>query len=200
MAKKKTSKKKDAEKKAPPSNVVVPEIKLVKSVFIIEGVSELLTRKMPAIIKTADKSEEYKDEDEFNKSIYWNDGKPGLPPIAFKHAAVSACRSLKKTELTMVLAAQTHHVTGAWVPVKGKPHARTDIVRVPPGSSNAVPRVRAEFWPWEVEIEIIFNSAVIRLDQLVALYNLAGFAVGVFEYRPEKGGTCGMYKVKKVRS
>ncbi len=191
------------------SRVQVPEIRLTRNVYILEGLSPLITRKMPPSIPDrkapASGPKEYKDEDEFEASIYWGEGKnrkkAGLLPVAFKHAGVSACRSLSKSQMTMVLASQTHHVTGSWAEIKGsKPKLRKDVVRVPPGSSKAVNRVRAEFWPWTVEIEILFNEAVISPEQLVALYNLAGFAVGVYEWRPERGGMFGMYKVKSVRS
>lgn len=181
--------------------VEVPEIKLVRQVFVIKGLSQMITRRMPIKVpKGQDKAKKYVDEEEFQSSIYYNGKKAGCPPVAFKHAAVSACRSLTKQQMTMVLAAQTHHVIGSWTEIKGsKPKMRQDVVRVPPGSPNAVNRIRAEFWPWEVEVEVLYNSAVIRVEQLVALYNLAGFAVGVFEWRPEKGGTFGMYEVKSVR-
>lgn len=56
-------------------------------------------------------------------------------------------------------------------------------------------RYRPEFKHWRVKLPIKYNADKISLEQLVNLFNLAGFGVGVGEWRPEKDGQYGMFHV-----
>lgn len=134
---------------------------------------------------------------DFESSIYrLPDGSCGFPATAFKSAAVSACTSLGKS-ISKVAARQSHHVLGDMVKIEGmQPVMREDTVRV--GNKQADLRYRAEFKPgWRVRLKIRYNEAVLSAEQIVNLYNIAGFAVGVGEWRPEKSGQFGMFEVER---
>jgi hypothetical protein len=70
---------------------------------------------------------------------------------------------------------------------------REDMVRVGMGTADI--RYRPEFTEWSVKLPIKYNADAISLDQLVNLFTLAGFGVGVGEWRPERDGQYGMFHV-----
>lgn len=119
----------------------------------------------------------------------------GFPASAFKLAAVSACRHVDGMTMTKTLG--SFHVLGDILPILGsKPKMREDIVRLNSGPRPVADlRYRPEFTNWSVKLTIRYNSAVISPGQIANLLNVAGFAVGVGEWRPEKKGAFGMFSV-----
>ena len=120
------------------------------------------------------------------------DGKNGFPTIAFKNAAVSACTSLGKS-VTKVAARQAFHVLGEYAVIIGEPSMREDMVRVGQGTADI--RYRAQFEQWETTLSICYNARVLTDEQVVNLFNTAGFAVGIGEWRPERDGMYGRFRV-----
>lgn len=120
------------------------------------------------------------------------DGTPGFPAIAFKSAAVSAAgrfaEGMKMTEVR-----GSFHIPCDLVPIQGEPSLREDMVRVGMGTADI--RYRPEFKAWRVSLPIRYNADAISLEQIVNLFNQAGFGVGVGEWRPEKDGSNGMFHV-----
>jgi hypothetical protein len=138
--------------------------------------------------KTAkDPEQDYKD-----CFYYTPDGKFGFPSIAFKAAAVSAggrfSDGLKMTELR-----GSFFIDGEMVEIFGEPSKRRDMVRVGMGTADV--RFRPEFRQWSAILPIKYNADKISIEQIVNLFNLAGFGVGVGEWRPEKDGQFGMFHV-----
>jgi hypothetical protein len=134
-------------------------------------------------------------EADFESSLYpHGQGGYGFPSIAFKSAAVDACTSLGKV-ITKVAVRQAFHIVGDLVKIKGKPTPREDMVRVGMGVADI--RYRAEFREWSCELEIRYNARALSREQIVNLINIAGFAVGVGEWRPEKNGQFGLFHVAK---
>lgn len=123
---------------------------------------------------------------------YTADGKFGFPSIAFKAAAVSAggrfSDGLKMTELR-----GSFFIDGEMVEITGEPSKRRDMVRVGMGTADV--RFRPEFKQWSAVLPIKYNADKISIEQIVNLFNLAGFGVGVGEWRPEKDGQFGMFHV-----
>jgi hypothetical protein len=140
----------------------------------------------------ASAGKEPKDPDEdYRSSLYpLPDGGYGFPAIAFKCAAVEACTSLGKS-VTKVAARQAFHVVGELVRIEGEPKMREDMVRLNPGTADI--RYRAEFEEWTTTLKLRYNSRVLSGEQVVNLFNTAGFAVGVGEWRPERNGMHGMF-------
>jgi hypothetical protein len=129
---------------------------------------------------------------EYRASLYEHpDGGYGFPTIAFKAAAV---RAAKQAGMTMTDARCCFHVAGELVKIKGKPAMREDMVRVSNGAADI--RYRSEFTKWSAVIRVRYNAAVISAEQLINLFNIAGFGVGVGEHRTEKDGAWGMWHVE----
>lgn len=131
-------------------------------------------------------------EQDFQESLYEHpDGGYGFPAVAFKSAAVGACRftdGLKMTE-----ARGAFHVDGELIKIEGEPTMREDMVRVGMGTADI--RYRGEFKEWRVVLDITYNADAISPEQITNLLNLAGFGVGVGEWRPEKDGPYGRFHV-----
>jgi len=169
----------------------------------LEGTSPLITHAWSEKAKKmmrdkqmgkATAGKENKDPDkEMEGAMYRTaDGRPGIPAISFKNAAVTACTSLGKA-ITKVAARQAFHVLGDILPIEGQHYCREDMVRVGMGTADI--RYRPCWNEWAVEIDVRFNARVISAEQVVNLFNVAGFAVGVCEWRPECNGQMGCFKV-----
>ena len=79
--------------------------------------------------------------------------------------------------------------------VGSKPIMRCDTVRVGP-SKVADLRYRAEFTEWSCTITIMYNYCVLTPAQIINLLNIAGFGVGIGEWRPERNGQFGLFRVE----
>lgn len=151
---------------------------------------EMLDKQM----KKAKQAKKAKDpKQDFKESLYVHpEGGYGFPAVAFKTAAVNACSHIDG--ITKVLARGAFHVIGELIRLEGsKPALREDMVRIGMGTADI--RYRGEFRKWSVRLQIRYNSRVISPEQITNLFNTAGFAIGVGEWRPQKGGSYGMFHV-----
>lgn len=148
--------------------------------------------------------------EDFIESLYWLEGKPteyteeayaeaiqngarfGFPATAFKAAAVSAGYRAGLTK-DKVSTNGSFHINREMVEIFGTPVMREDMVRVSNGAPDI--RYRGMFPQWEAEIELSYNANVISAEQLVNLINYGGYACGIGERRPERGGDWGRYHV-----
>ena len=138
---------------------------------------------------------------EYESSFYrMGKNKYGIPASGIKKAAVSACRFVEGVPMATALGA--FFILGDdnnLVEVISKPpRMDTRIVRI--GKfPNKIPqlRYRGIFDSWKVTFKVRYNAGIISPAQLLHLYELAGFSIGVCEYRPEKGGTLGRFHVAR---
>jgi hypothetical protein len=131
-------------------------------------------------------------ERDYKESLYEHpEGGYGFPAVAFKAAAVDACSQIES--ITKVEARGAFHIQGDMVKIEGKPNMREDMVRVGMGAADL--RYRGEFKQWSCTLTIRHNADVLSAEQIVNLFNHAGFAVGVGEWRPQKDGSFGMFHV-----
>jgi hypothetical protein len=68
-----------------------------------------------------------------------------------------------------------------------------DMVRL--SSSVADVRFRPVFTDWWANAVIKYNKSVLNLEQVVNLVKMAGFGVGIGEWRPERGGEWGTFTI-----
>lgn len=194
------------------ATVVIPPIDVREAIIPIVGDTPLVVHRWSEKAKRqieerqtrrARSPREPKDPQyEFEQSLYrLPDGSYGLPAIAFKKAAVAACRYIPGVPMTFARGA--FYVVGEPTPegelvrIHGEPRLRQDMVRVDDGTADI--RYRAEFPEWSAELLVRFNAGVISLEQIVQLLQYAGFHVGVGENRPERsGGQNGLFHVVGV--
>lgn len=146
-------------------------------------------------MKKASKAKEPKDpEGDFRESLYVTDeGGYGFPAVGFKAAVV---RAGTYADMHMTFLRGALHVSGELVPIEGEPQMREDMVRL--GGKTADIRYRGEFPKWKAAVPVELNESVLSIEQLVNLFTIAGFAVGVGEWRPEKNGQYGRFEVEGV--
>lgn len=192
----------------PPLNIQTMEIKLVGDSPVIchrwsdKARKEMLGKQM----KQAKQGKEAKDPfQDFCESLYWLTPKPdkptpedveaatfGAPVIWFKSAAVDACSHVDG--ITKVMARGAFHINGEFVEIVGNgPNLREDMVRIGMGTADI--RHRGEFTDWSVVVSVRYNASVLSAEQIVNLFNVAGFGIGVGEWRPSRDGSYGMFHV-----
>ena len=176
----------------------------------IEGDSPLISnrkteRAMDAIIGkqmgVATAGKEPRDpKRDYEESLYKHPaGGYGFPASGLKKCAVSAITSLKGTGITKVQTRQGFFIEGDFVKIDGTPRMRSDMVRQKGrGGGGANVRFRAEFPKWQMKFEVSYNANVFSADEILNFFNIAGFAVGIGDWRPEKDGNFGRFHVTKV--
>lgn len=162
--------------------------------------------------------------DDYMQAFYINrDGYVSFPALAVKLAMVSAARNLDGVPMTLIRGAI--FVKGdprdGLVPVlcKGKPvkpselkvtlgelentygedskntdlTCREDMVRV--GMDKADLRYRPQLVNWSIKLQLEYNARVFSPSQVMNLLQVAGFSCGIGEWRPEKSGDSGRFKI-----
>lgn len=183
----------------PPLDIGTIAIKLAGDApLLVHAWSEKAKKEMrDKQMKKAKAAKEAKDpQRDFEESLYRDaDGDYAFPAIGFKTAAVDACSHVG--DITKVLARGAFHVIGEWVKLNGTPTMREDMVRVGMGSADL--RYRGEYKTWSAEITVRYNKRVLSPEQIVNLFNTAGFAIGVGDWRPQKDGAFGTFHVETSR-
>lgn len=195
----------------PPLNIQTLELTLIgDSPLIVHAWSPKALAMMAAKQqKKASAGREAKDPwADFCGSMYWLSERPekpteedvekarfGFPAIAFKAAAVTACTSIGG--VTKIAARQAFHVEGEMVEIISPepPSMREDVTRVGMGVADL--RYRGEWSRWGIKLLVKFNGNLMSAEQVVSLFDTAGFAVGVGEWRPERDGPYGRFHVAR---
>lgn len=175
---------------------------LISHKWSTKAKQEMLDKQMKKAKQAKTAKEPFLD---FAESLYWLTPMPakpdakdiakaqfGFPAVAFKAAAVDACSHI--SNITKVEARGSFHIIGDMVTIEGdKPVMREDMVRIGMGTADI--RHRGEFKQWRTKFVVRYNKNVISPEQILNLFNTAGFAVGVGEWRPQKDGSFGMFHV-----
>jgi hypothetical protein len=178
----------------PPLRLETVRLKLVgDSPLIVHAWSEKAKKAMLDVhMKRAKQPKQAKDpEADYEACFYRTDsGAYGFPAIGVKAAMISACRF---ADMKMTEARGAFHIDGEMLEIIGEPTMREDMVRVGMGKPDI--RYRPEFQEWTIIAPIKFNSSVISAEQIANLINIAGFGVGIGEWRPERNGQYGRFHV-----
>jgi|TARA_R100001132_G_C3270061_1_gene92245 hypothetical protein len=186
------------------TNIVIPDFNLQTVVFPIIGTNRLVMHKFSEKARkeiedkqqkkgTSLKAKGKRDpQAEYEACIhYCDDGTPGFPGGGFKKSLVRAAQGL---DMKMTEARSMFQVVDELVQIEGEHQMRTDMVRL--NGKVADVRYRAEFPKWKAKLRIRFNPTRISVDQLATIVRLAGFSVGVGEYRPERDGSWGTFDIE----
>lgn len=206
------TKKKQPEAEPQAKSIKIPGLRRMKLLATITGVTPLIVnrfsqRKVEEIERAQSGAakitkEPRNPEREFQEARYHFGGKDYVTGVAPKRAMIAAGQRFadeKGTELMGAISIPLEYleVINPEPTTKEWPVMRTDIGRVGP-SRTASPVYRPEYWPWKIVVPIIFNADFISLNQVVNLLSLAGFSVGLGEWRVDKKGIFGQWKVTDV--
>jgi len=190
-------------------SVQIPAIQTETFKLKIVGTSPLICHKFsqkakeamltPKAARVTTSKRAPRDPDQaFRDSLYPIPGKKGVygfPAAGFKKAAVSACRQIDSVPMTFLRGAFfVIDDADGLVEIEGTPTMREDIVRL--NGMTADVRFRAEFKKWAATLTIQYNKGSISKAQIINLMNMAGFSVGVGEWRPERNGSSGRFMVQ----
>jgi hypothetical protein len=123
---------------------------------------------------------------------------PCFPASAFKLCAVRGGKPLK---MVMTDSLASFFVTGVYsprdgremVPIRGKFSMREDMVRLDDKTADI--RFRAQIVDWAATLQIEYNAAAVSPEQIINALNSGGFGTGVGEWRVEKKGEAGRFRV-----
>ena len=179
---------------------------LERSPLILHKFSQKAKEQMLAVMTSTKKAKEVrgvKDPDqEFKDSLYvLPDGRIGFPADGFKACSIRAGKGLG---MVMVDMKTSFFINGEYSeadgrelviiePVDCEPRKREDVVKLPTGATDL--RYRGEVIKWRATINVSFNRAMISPEQIINAFEAGGFGVGIGEWRPEKGGSNGRFKV-----
>jgi len=169
--------------------------------LIVHRFAEKAKRQMLDAMQGKKTPKQPKDpEADYQGAFYFlPDGSYGFPAIAFKAAIVSASRFYGK-DVTMVMLRQSVFTRGErgvdgqmLVRIEGEPQCREDVVTV--GMKGHDLRYRPQFTEWAATLEVAYVKSSLTRESIVSLIEAAGMGVGVGEWRPEKNGDFGTFRV-----
>lgn len=174
--------------------------------LIMHNWSEKAKRQMLDNMQGRKAPKEPKDpQAEYEAAFYLTKGGGyGFPVLAFKAATVEASRFYGKN-VTKVGLRQTLFFTGEYsdkanqslVPITGEPKMREDVVRV--GMSGTDLRYRPEFSEWSTVLTVTYVKSSLTRDSVLSLIDAGGLGTGVGEWRPERDGDFGTYRIDPTR-
>lgn len=145
----------------------------------------------------------------------------GIPAVSFKEATVGSARYYKGISMKEVR--QYLFFRGVWSSIERKylvrilpqedlwandppidpetgevtefPRNREDVVRLAGANHSADLRYRPEFIAWRANLFVTYVQSCISRNSVVNMINAGGMGVGVGEWRPERRGESGTYRV-----
>lgn len=179
-------------------------------VVTIEGISALITHRFSESTKkqieekqqgksVGGKKPPRDPEKEMREALYFTkDGKYGFPAIALKKAIVRAAKAagLTMTDIrNAIFVFNPHDPDDLIIPLTEAdgPYLRADRVVIGRGETSIA--YRPEFRKWKADVRIQYNANIVNAQAVVQLVDLAGFAVGIGDWRPEKDGQFGRFRV-----
>lgn len=187
---------------------IIGDSPLLVHKFSEKAKREILDKQM----KKAKKAKEAKDPvADFIQALHWITPMPkeftmeafekavkegarfGFPTVGLKQSAISAAYrgGLSKNKVSIQ---GCFHIAGELIEITGDLSMREDYCKIPMAGADIV--YRGQFDNWQSTFTIRYDDSVFSLDQIVQFINMGGFAVGIGDWRPEKGGNFGMFHVK----
>lgn len=175
------------------------------SPLIVHRFSEKAKRQMLDAMQGRKSPKEPKNPDAEYEAAFYRMKDPegyGFPAIAFKAATVGGARFYSGVTMTalkqfMFFRGEAGVDGQAMVRLTGEPHMREDVVKV--GRNGTDLRYRPEFLEWSTTLEVVYVTSALTRGSVLSLIDAGGMGVGVGEWRPEKDGDFGTYRVDPTR-
>ena len=175
------------------------------SPLVVHRFSEKAKRQMLDAMQGRKSPKQPKDPDAEYEAAFYRLTKPdgfGFPSIAFKAATVGGARFY--SGVTMTALKQFLFFDGEigvdgqkLVRIEGEPKLREDVVKV--GRNGTDLRYRPEFTEWRTTVRITYVTSALTRGSVLSLLDAGGLGIGVGEWRPEKDGDFGCYKIDSSR-
>lgn len=174
--------------------------------LIVHRFSEKAKRQMLDAMQGRRTPKEAKDpQAEYEAAFYrLKDGTPGFPVLGFKQATVGGARYYGRNQVTMTGLKSFVFIRGELgddgmqlTAILGEPRMREDVVRVNRGGTDL--RYRPEFPEWSTVLEITYVKSALTQSSVLSLVDAGGMGVGVGEWRPERDGDFGTYRIDMTK-
>jgi hypothetical protein len=172
--------------------------------LIVHRFSEKAKRQMLDNMQGRKSPKQAKDpQAEYEAAFYrLGDGGYGFPSLAFKAATVGGARFYSGVTMTalkqfMYLRGEVGDDGRALTRIEGDPIMREDVVTV--GRNGSDLRYRPQFSEWRATLEVTYVTSALTRGSVLSLIDAGGMGVGVGEWRPEKDGDFGTYRVDPAR-
>ena len=174
--------------------------------LIVHRFSEKAKRQMLDAMQGRKSPKQVKDPDaEYEAAFYrMKDDGYGFPAVAFKQATIGGARFYPKNSVTMTGLRQFLFIRGevgedgmGLIRIEGTPRMREDVVRVNRGGTDL--RYRPEFPEWLATLEVTYVTSALTRGSVLSLIDAGGMGVGIGEWRPEKNGDFGTYRIDPDR-
>jgi hypothetical protein len=168
---------------------------LIQNAFSQKAIEEMLKKHMGISVQR----EKKKPREVIEAAIIRNvKGEVCMPVTAFKAAMLTASAGVKSFDKKKTQLKTQLFIEGSAVPIKfEKMTPRMDMVRTSGMSRTPDVRFRPEFSGWKACFSIQFVENLLTHQSVVDLVARAGH-VGVGEWRPEKQGSFGTFRVSRV--
>lgn len=172
--------------------------------LIVHRFSEKAKRQMLDAMQGRKSPKQPKDpQAEYEAAFYrFADGGSGIPVIAFKAATVGGARFY--SQVTMTALKQFLFMRGEFgidgqqlARIEGEARMREDVVRVNRGGSDL--RYRPEYPEWRTLLTVTYVTSALTRNSVLSLIDAGGMGVGVGEWRVEKDGDFGTYRIDPDR-
>lgn len=172
--------------------------------LIVHRFSEKAKRQMLDNMQGRKSPKQAKDpQAEYEAAFYrLSDGGYGFPSLAFKAATVGGARFYSGVTMTalkqfMYLRGEVGDDGRALTRIVGEAARREDVVTV--GRNGSDLRYRPQFSEWSATLEVTYVTSALTRGSVLSLIDAGGMGVGVGEWRPEKDGDFGTYRVDPAR-
>tara|TARA_R110000803_G_scaffold200845_1_gene265449 strand:+ start:451 stop:969 length:519 start_codon:yes stop_codon:yes gene_type:complete len=159
-----------------------------------------MMRQKHAGVKT--KNRDVRDPDrEFKAAMHrTSDGAYGFPSGGIKKCLLNAAhkdigieKTLLRKSLFIIADADSESGEPLCLMDTTDPIMREDVVRVGMGSTDL--RYRPEFKTWAIELTLQYDGEALTPENILNIFQRAGFGVGLGEWRPEKAGEYGRFAI-----
>jgi len=170
----------------------------------VRGTSPLLTHNPAGMRMSSDDPARKKKiptpEEESEAGCYRDEnGKYVLPSIGFRSAILAASKSFKKGRSSAFYGVSHIEMEAEWVPLKngnGKAAGQYVIdTRRAVVQKNGILRSRPKWLQWSAEFTVIYDPALVNEKEIRTYAEEAGQKIGVFDYRPQRGGWFGRFEL-----
>lgn len=175
------------------------------SPLLVHRFSEKAKRQMLDNMQGRKSPKEAKDpQAEYEGAFYRlkGDSGYGFPATAFKLATVGGARFYSQVTMTalkqfMFFQGEAGEDGQPLVPITGDPEMREDVVRVGRGGTDL--RYRPIFYEWSATLVVTYVLSALTKGSVLSLIDAGGMGVGVGEWRPEKDGNFGTYRIDPTK-
>ncbi len=182
-------------------DIVIPALNLKGMLVTIKGETPLLVNRFSerSIESIEDKQQKKakapksarEPEREFMDACHrLPDGAFAFPCAGIKKSLVAAGGRFGDEKMTRLRGAL--NIMGDLLPIIGpEPTMRTDTIRLQSGVTSIA--YRPAFFPWALHVPVRYNASILEEAQILYLFQLAGFSIGIGAWRPENNGSFGQF-------